>query len=310
MSRVSRLKSDDDGQAYYVMNRTVNQVLLFDDEVIKEWIYQEILALAKIYTVDLHAIAVLSNHYHIVLSVNKPSFSESEVEARFDVYQRRLRHPRKWREWLFDEWAQRLSDLSRFMQDLNSSIARYVKRRTNDRGPVWGDRFSSILLDDGCGLLQCMLYVETSPVIAGLCERPSEFKWSSSGRFHRFGREAAGVNIAEIKGFESVEPQSERQEAFRKFVDHLADYDRDPKTRLPPDSSDLLKVLRALDLDVMTDMVLRRTEWLTSLVLGSEAFCRGVMARDDLQSSGQNQPYRFVQGPYISQLRASSRGRD
>ena len=72
MARDCRLKSHLDGQAYHVMHRTVRQAFLFGDDVSKEWIYQEILALAEIYTVDLHAIAVMSNHYHMGFHVICP----------------------------------------------------------------------------------------------------------------------------------------------------------------------------------------------------------------------------------------------
>ena len=157
MARTGRLKSHLDGQAYHVMNRTVRQAFLFDDDVTKEWIYKEILALASIYFVDLHAIAVMSNHYHIVLTVRKPELRERDVQARFEQYQKRNRHPKIWRQWLLDEWIRRLTDLSAFMQDLNLTISRYVNKRDRVRGRLWGDRFKSTLLDDDVGFLR---YIE------------------------------------------------------------------------------------------------------------------------------------------------------
>lgn len=305
MARVCRLKSHLDGQAYHVMHRTVRQAFLFDDDVSKEWIYQEILALAEIYTVDLHAIAVMSNHYHMVLTMLKPVLSEKEVEARFTRYQRRLRHPQKWHEWRFNEWATRLTDLSRFMQDLNRSIATYVNGRDRAKGPLWGGRFKSTLLDDGDGFLRCMAYVEMNPVKAGLCQRPSEYRWCSMGRYHGGGRRAAGVNFPKIKGFDYAKTTAQRQKAFRMFLDHLADREHGLESNLEVDVAELQKALSSWKLDEMADWVFRRTEWAwQSLALGSESYCRAVIQRFKLQSPGCNQPFTLGSGLCNTHMRA------
>ena len=302
MARVSRIKSHLDGQAYHVMNRTVRQAFLFDDDLTKEWIYQEILNLSSIYTADLHAIAVMSNHYHIVLTMRKTPMDESQVKTRYEAFQKRIRHPRQWQSWMLDEWTARLTDLSHFMQDVNASIARYVNRRDKVKGRLWGDRFKSTLLDDGEGFLRCMAYVEMNPVEAGICARPSDYRFCSIGRFHQGGRKAAGVTFPKLRGFEFAKTAAQRQKAFRMFLDYLADRERGEAATLPLESQAFLE---SMNLDEFMDLVLRRSEWaLNSLVLGSETFCRDMIARFHLQTALVNRPFRLAEDLFNTHMRA------
>lgn len=74
---------------------------------------------------------------------------------------------------------------------------------------------------------------------------------------------------------------------------------------LPVATRDFQKVLESMDLDAFTDLVLRRTEWaLNSLVLGSESFCREMIAHFHLQTALVNRPFRLAEGVFNTHLRA------
>lgn len=52
-------------------------------------------------------------------------------------------------------------------------------------------------------------------------------------------------------------------------------------------------------------LAFRRTEWaLNSLVLGSESFCREMIARSNLQTALVNRPFRLAEGLFNTHLRA------
>ncbi len=181
MARPIRLKLAKDAVTYHVMTRTAQQEYLFEEPKIREWVYKQITWLASIYYVDLYSVSVMSNHYHIILSVRKPAKLESHLKARFEEHQKTRKHPKIWREWRLDPWYEKLTDLSLFMKELNETVARYLNRLNQRHGHVWGDRFKSVLIEDGAGLLTCMAYVELNAVRAGMVEKPSEYRFCSVG---------------------------------------------------------------------------------------------------------------------------------
>ncbi len=303
MTRQPRIKSKLDNQVYHVMTRTIRRSYLFDNDGRKEWIYKEIQTLASIYCVDLFAVTVMSNHYHIVLSMRKPLLTEAQVQQRFERYQARIKRPAPWRPWLFKEWSKRLTDLSRFMQDLNRNISINMNTRDRTHGHFWGERYKSVLIDDDEGLFRCMVYVEMNSVRAGLCQRPSEYRFCSAGRFHLGGAGAAGVTIPKMKNLNFCRSGKERQRAFGLFCDHVADKDAERETEsayLIPD-----KVMGFATAE-LADLVLRRTQWAVySLVLGSEEFCRTMMDRFKIRPlAAHSNPYALTDTLFNTHQRA------
>ena len=93
------------------MTRTIQKAFLFEKPAIREWIYRKIMALGSIYFVDLHAVTVMSNHYHIVLAVRKPAFDPVELERRFGLIQGSRAGPQRWYEWRANGLFKKLTDL-------------------------------------------------------------------------------------------------------------------------------------------------------------------------------------------------------
>ena len=56
---------------------------------------------------------------------------------------------------------------------------RYINIREGWRGHLWQERFHSFSMDEDY-LLAAVRYVERNPVIAKLCRRPEDWKWSSA----------------------------------------------------------------------------------------------------------------------------------
>ena len=285
ISRSTRIKHEEDGTLYHVVTRTVQDVFLFDDPVVREWVYRKIIGLGSVYFVDLHAVTVMSNHYHIVLAIRKPTVETAELKRRFEATQLDRAYPHKWFDWRANKTYQKLTDLSEFMKDLNQSIARYVNARNRTTGHVWSDRYKSVLIEHGQGLLTCMAYVELNCVRAGLCAKPSGYRWCSVGRFNSDGAEKSGVVIPMLLGFEGL-AEDERQKAFARFVDALADGSDDKDPTLSVDPSERAGAPDQIDLREFSELVLSRNRWMSnSRVLGSEAFCAEMIARFSLQTN-------------------------
>jgi REP element-mobilizing transposase RayT len=147
----------------------------------REWLVTKMQSLASIFSIDLCAYAVMSNHYHVILRVDADqaaAWPQSEVIERWSrlfslpvLVQRYLRgqttsdaEVNKAVE-IVEEWRTRLTDISWFMRVLNESIARQANREDNCTGRFWEGRFKSQALLDNAAILAWA--IRGHPPIAG-----------------------------------------------------------------------------------------------------------------------------------------------
>ena len=197
----SHLVDPDADGLYHCTSRCVRRGWLCGEDPVsgqsyghrKEWVESRIVLLSEIFTVDLYAYAVMSNHYHVVVEV-KPS--EARELSDHDVARRWLRLSRKRRgeteegrvERLLGnptrivELRTRLGSLSWFMKYLNEPIARAANREDDCKGRVWEGRFKSIALLDELALVGCMAYVDLNPVRAKITKDPESAPHTSIKR--------------------------------------------------------------------------------------------------------------------------------
>ncbi len=86
---------------------------------------------------------------------------------------------------------------------------RYVNFREGWRGHLWQERFHSFAMDENY-LLSTVRYVERNPVVAGLCDHPEEWEWSSA-RAHLIGEDDKLVH---------VKPMLDRIDDWEKYLSH------------------------------------------------------------------------------------------
>jgi hypothetical protein len=67
------------------------------------------------------------------------------------------------------------------MREVKVGFARFYNRRHNRRGYFWGDRFKSVIVENGETLINCLAYIDLNPLRAGLVQRPEEYRWNSLG---------------------------------------------------------------------------------------------------------------------------------
>jgi putative transposase len=80
----------------------------------------------------------------------------------------------------------RRDDISGAMHRLNGSYAQLFNERHERRGHLFGDRFSSWLIQSEELFYAAIRYVLLNPVRAGLCREAKDWPWSGS----RFGKDA------------------------------------------------------------------------------------------------------------------------
>jgi REP element-mobilizing transposase RayT len=164
----------------------------------RQWIEDRLLILASIYAIDIAAYAVMSNHYHVVLHVDREQgatwndaeiierwhrlFRGSELSRRFDRGEPLDRAEQQALADQVAEWRQRLISISWFMRCLNEPIAREANREDKVTGKFWESRYTSQALLDEKALAACMVYVDLNPIRAQMANTPERSKHTSVQR--------------------------------------------------------------------------------------------------------------------------------
>ena len=167
----------EDGGFYHLGSRCVRRAALCGEDPVtgldfshrRAWVEDRLLQLADIFTVQVYAYAVMSNHYHITVDYRpqeRHGLADEDVAARWQ----RLFPPRHAqdrdqlnRKLLGD--PERLStlrghlgDLSWYMRCLNESIARRANREDDCTGRFWQGRCYTKAIPDERSVWACMAY--------------------------------------------------------------------------------------------------------------------------------------------------------
>ncbi len=180
---------------YHCVSRCVRRAFLCGEDALtgksyhhrRQWVESRLLYLGQIFSIDVCAYAVMSNHTHLVLHVDRNRalhWSTEEVLRRWhklhkgmaighrylDPAQRELLSEAELKtvQELVGVYRRRLHDISWFMRLLNEPIARKANAEDECTGRFWEGRFKSQALLDETALAACMVYVDLNPVRAGI----------------------------------------------------------------------------------------------------------------------------------------------
>jgi REP element-mobilizing transposase RayT len=184
----------------------------------RAWVEDRVRVLSSLFSIDLCAYAIMSNHYHLVVKLNpeEPSqWSDDEVLNRWTAL---FRGPTLVRRYRADEpmtpvefdavrsiaavYRKRLSSLSWFMKCLNEPIARKANKEDCCTGHFWEARFDSKPLYSERALLANMAYVDLNPIRAKIAKTPEQSEYTSikariEGDYQRNTLSGAVANMLE-----------------------------------------------------------------------------------------------------------------
>ena len=188
---------------YHCTSRCVRRAFLcgrdsqtgYDFEHRRQWIIDRIKLLCSVFSVDLCAYAIMSNHYHIVIRINSEQVAEWSDEEVAKRWLRIFTGPVLMHQYLGNAdlsraehkqitelivtWRKRLCDLSWFMRCINEPIARMANGEEHCTGRFWEGRFKSQALLDVRALLACMAYVDLNPIRAAMARTPEQSDYTS-----------------------------------------------------------------------------------------------------------------------------------
>ena len=190
--RTSRLKVEGAG-VYHCMSRTVNGAALFKNRE-KEQLRKMIHQIADFSGVKILTYCLMNNHFHVLVRIPEPSqISDKELMRRYRVlypnptaYQtasanvmaRQLAENGEDAEAIRARLLARMGDVSAFMKTLKQRFSTWFNKTHERYGPLWSDRFKSVLVEGQGPVLQTMAaYIDLNPVRAGLVEDPKDYRF-------------------------------------------------------------------------------------------------------------------------------------
>jgi REP element-mobilizing transposase RayT len=197
------LVSIDTTPYYHCIGRCVRRAFLCGKDKLsgknydhrKAWAVDRLRELAGIFAIEVCAYALMSNHYHLVLRLDRDSaqcWSEDEVirrwhklfslpllVARYHTQQTVSPAELTVVQKIIAEWRERLMDLSWYMRCFNEHLARRANSEDGCKGRFWEGRFKSQALLDDAAVLTCMSYVDLNPIRADIARTPEASDFTS-----------------------------------------------------------------------------------------------------------------------------------
>jgi len=215
MPRIPRMKIEDQPTVYHVISRTALEGLPLED-VEKDFLVDRIKHFSNVYFVEIMGYCIMGNHFHLLAKMNPGNFySDKEVIERFKIFYGDKKDIFEGQIPFFrDKW----SNLSEFIKDIKQSFSRFYNKRHDRKGFFWGDRFKSVIVENGDTLINCLAYIDLNPVRAGIVERPEDYRWSSIGYHVQANNKGNFLSLDfGLKGY-AVYNETKRFEMYREFL--------------------------------------------------------------------------------------------
>ncbi|MEM0965962.1 MAG: transposase [Verrucomicrobiota bacterium] len=276
---------------YHVMSRTVNGESLFG-EVEKEVLRRMLWQVAEFSGVRVVTYALMSNHFHLLVEVPpKGEISDAELVRRYGVLypkvspwqplsasalERLLATPSG--EPVRRQLVSRMHDVSWLMKTLKQRFSLWYNRTHDRYGPLWSDRFKSVLVEGEKWALQTVAaYIDLNAVRAGLVEDPKDYRYCGYG-------EAVGGGVRAREGLSVL---GGNLSGYRQTLYGVGSETKEGKATVSREEA--LRVLEKEKGNLPLTTLLRcRVRYFTDgRILGSEAFVREQTKAQPPPASGR-----------------------
>lgn len=278
MPRTQRLIINDESTVYHVMSRTALDGFPLGD-VEKDFMLDLIRRYAALYLVEILGFCLMGNHFHILVRVfPEDHFSDEQILKRYvDFYGDEHIFVDDLIPWL----REKLSSLSEFMREIKVGFARFYNRRNNRRGYFWGDRFKSLIVENGATLINCLAYIDLNPLRAGLVERPEQYRWNSLGYHIQTGNADNFLSLDFGLIEFGVLTAQERLKHYRRYVYEAGSLSRPDKGDAKVIEDKVVEKERSREFELSkSDRFRYRTRYFSdSGIIGSKEFVSTIYQR-------------------------------
>jgi len=269
MPRLSRLKVMGQDCYYHIITRTVGREFLLNDEEKEKLIYI-INRFSRLYFVKINTYCIMSNHWHLLIKMESgEKFSDEEILDRLKKhYGKYLPTAMEGKD--IDYFRKKLSDISSYVQMIKQTFSKWYNKINDRSGYFWGERFKSVLIQDGVGLLKCMAYIDLNPVRAKMVKKPEQYRFSGIGA--RVGQIFSSSQLTfegtQIKCFQD----------YYRILSPIVKTEKLTKTEEVPVSEKIF--CKTQSENIKPDLFTTRIRYFSDgLVLGSKIFIREAYAR-------------------------------
>jgi len=161
----------------------------------RQWLERRIQQVASVYCIQTCSYAIMSNHYHVTVFVNKEQALKLTKHQVIDRWKQihhleplmqkayRKESLSKAEQRVVNEtiqiWRSRLYAINWFMSEINLFIARKSNREDKCTGHFWEGRYGSQMVFDDKGLLASMVYIDLNPIRSKVAETPEDSSHTS-----------------------------------------------------------------------------------------------------------------------------------
>ncbi len=275
MSRIPRMLMPEKATTYHVMSRTA--LPGYPMEAIEnDYLLNLIKFRSQVYFSEIIGLSLMGNHFHLLVRMHPgANYSDDEIQKRFSL----MYGP----DQVFETdqlpfYRKKWASLSEFMKEIKQTFSRFFNKRHNRRGFFWGDRFKSLIVENGETLINCLAYIDLNPVRAGIVERPEEYRWNSLGYHIQTGNRGGFLSLdLGLRDF-GVMDEKERLKKYRRFVYETGAVDRGKGASV---DEKILKKERKKDFKLTrTERFKCRTRYFSdSGIIGTKEFVRKTHRR-------------------------------
>lgn len=311
-------RCDNGSYFYHCLSRVIEKRFIFGEREREQ--FRKVLRAQEAFSgVRVLTWTCLSNHFHILVAVeSKESVVASETKAGLmtddEAFLRRLANlyeakalkeiekamklirtgtaeaaeKEKQIARLKQPFLDRMYDLSCFVGELKQRLSQWYNLRNGRSGPLWEDRFKSVLVQGEPGLLAMVAaYIDLNSVRAGLVKDPRDWRWCGYAEAVA-AQSRARLGLLEALG-ESDEASctgsgwARAHRGYREILMHGAVQQRDEEDRVVRKGivAGEFEAHEAAGFELPKRALLhQRIRYFTDgLVLGSEAFVEEVFRR-------------------------------
>ena len=216
MARIPRLLVKSEDGIYHVISRTALDGFVLGD-IEKDYLFSLIKKLSGTYFVEVFGYCIMGNHFHLLVKMKaSDDYSDDEVKRRVGLSCGD--EARVVMDGQVPYFREKFSNLSEFVREIKQRFARYYNKQHERRGYFWGDRFKSVIVEDGDTLINLLAYIDLNPLRAGLVKRPEDYRWCSIGYHAQTNNIGAFLSTDfGLNGYEEM-AEHERLTQYREFL--------------------------------------------------------------------------------------------
>jgi putative transposase len=310
---------------YHVLSRVIERRFIFEDR--ERDLFKKLMRQQELFSgVRVLTWTCMSNHFHMLVAVDDRSADEQQqvldqlmqddeaffVRLGHIYHQDALKDLRKYLKLIREssasdeakikeiaKWKQpylnRMFDLSCFVGEIKQRLSQWYNREHLRIGPLWEDRFKSVLVQGESGVLATVAaYIDLNAVRAGIVKDPRDWRWcgyseavaaqsrSRNGMYEVLG---LGMNSGQANVvLRDGEAWRNVHQRYRELLMHEAMQRRDEDGRVvrkgisPEEFAE--EEARGFELPSPLLLHQRIRYFVDGLVLGSEAFVESVFKKN------------------------------